>query len=197
MQKLLVATSSVGKLKEIQSLLKGLAFEIQSLAHLSLPVGFDIEEPAATLEGNAIIKAMTVGKRTNFLTLGDDSGLEVEALDGMPGVRSKRFAPGTDANRNEVLLNLMQGKKIRTARFRTFIAVYNPSNDFIRICEGVCEGTITTTPQGDQGFGYDPIFFCNTLGKTLAQATLEEKNRVSHRGKALSSVRELLLEMCS
>ncbi|MEM7173854.1 MAG: RdgB/HAM1 family non-canonical purine NTP pyrophosphatase [Bacteroidota bacterium] len=194
MKKLLIATSSQGKIKEIASLLKSLPLQVASLAESGLPKDFEVEEPATTFEGNAIIKAMTLGKRTGLLTLADDSGLEVEALDGRPGVYSKRFAPGTDTDRNQALLRLMQNKKNRHASFRTVIAIYNPQNDLVRICEGLCPGAITHTPKGIHGFGYDPIFFSHTLHKTLAEATLEEKNKVSHRSKALKKASELLIE---
>lgn len=197
MKPLLIATTSEGKLREIESLLVNLPFKVKSLADIALLKGFEVEEPATTFEGNAIIKAMTLGKRTGMLTLGEDAGLEVDVLDGRPGVYSKRFSSGTDADRNDALLKLMEGKKMRTARFRSVVAMYSPDNDLIRVCEGTCEGYITIEAKGTHGFGYDPIFFCKTLHKTLAEATLQEKNQVSHRSKALAKAKALLMGIFS
>lgn len=194
MKPLLIATSSKGKLREIEALLERLPFKVQSIGDIAMLKGFEVEEPASTFEGNAIIKAMTLGKRTGMLTLGEDAGLEVEALGGKPGVYSKRFSPGTDADRNDALLRLMEGRRARAARFRSVVTIYNPDNDRVRVCEGRCEGYITTEVKGSHGFGYDPIFFSKVLDKTLAEATLEEKNRVSHRGKALAKAKELLMK---
>lgn len=197
MKKLLIATRSKGKLPEIIAGLQGSPFEFLSIADVKeLPPDFEVEEPAMTFEGNAIIKAMTLGKKTGLLTLAEDAGLEVDALDGRPGVYTARYAPGTDEDRYRKLLgeldNTPDGK--RGARFRCVMAIYDPTNDKIRTCDGVYEGRIIREPQGSGGFGYDPIFFNDTLGKTNAEMTMEEKTAVSHRGAALRKVKEILEE---
>ena len=195
MKKLLIATRSKGKFPEIVSELNGLPFEFLNLNNVSeLPSNFEVEEPAATLEGNAIIKAMILGKKTGFLTLAEDAGLEVDALDGRPGVYTARYAPGTDKDRYRRLLGELQGvpEEKRTARFRAVIAIYNPENDKIRTCEGIYDGKIALEPKGENGFGYDPVFYNVELGKTNAEMTMEEKNKVSHRGKALRKTKEIL-----
>jgi len=195
MKQLLIATRSKGKFPEIVSLLEGLPFEFLNLNDIeSIPKGYEVEEPASTFEGNAIIKAMTLGKRTGLISLADDSGLEVDALDGRPGVHSARYAPGSDMDRNTKLLSELAGveKEKRTARFRSVVAVYDPTTDKIRTCDGVFEGVITTEPKGENGFGYDCVFFVPEFGKTSAELSLEEKNSVSHRGKAIRKAREIL-----
>jgi len=196
MKKILIATRSKGKFPEIISELNGLSFEFLNLNDvLELPSNFEVEEPAATLEGNAIIKAMTLGKKAGLLTLAEDSGLEVDALDGRPGVYTARYAPGTDEDRYRKLLGELRGtpEEKRTARFRAVVVIYDPNNEKIRTCEGIYEGKIALEPTGSNGFGYDPIFYNNELGKTNAQMTTEEKNKVSHRGKALRKAKDILL----
>ncbi|MGD0328719.1 MAG: RdgB/HAM1 family non-canonical purine NTP pyrophosphatase [Minisyncoccia bacterium] len=194
-RKVLIATRSKGKFPEIVSLLQGLPFEFVNLNDVpELPKDYEVEEPGTTFEGNAIIKAMTLGKKTGFLTLAEDAGLEVEALGGRPGVYTARYAPGTDADRNTKLLGELDGvpDEKRTARFRTVIAIYDPDTDKVRLCEGTYEGRIATAPRGTNGFGYDPVFFSIKLGKTSAEMTLEEKNSISHRGIAIRKAREIL-----
>lgn len=195
MKKLLIATRSKGKFSEIVSELSGLPFELLNLNNVSeLPPNFEVEEPATTFEGNAIIKAMTLGKKTGFLTLAEDAGLEVDALNGRPGVYTARYAPGTDEDRYRKLLGelLAVPEEKRTARFRAIVAIYDPKNDKVRTCEGVYGGRIAMEPQGSNGFGYDPIFYNIELGKTNAEMTMEEKNKVSHRGKSLRKAKEIL-----
>ncbi|MEK7155390.1 MAG: RdgB/HAM1 family non-canonical purine NTP pyrophosphatase [Patescibacteria group bacterium] len=195
MKKLLIATRSRGKFPEIIAELKDLPFEFLNLNTVTeLPSNFEVEESALTFEGNAIIKAMTLGKKTRLLTLAEDSGLQVDALGGRPGVYSARYAPGTDADRNTKLLGELKGvsEEKRAARFRVVVAIYNPENDKIRTCEGVYEGRITLEPKGNNGFGYDPIFYDEQFGKTYAELTIEEKNTVSHRGQALRKAKAIL-----
>ena len=195
MRKLLIATRNKGKLPEIQHQLEGLPFECVSLDQVpSIPPDFDATEPAQTLEGNAIIKAVTYGTLANMLTLADDSGLEIDALDGKPGVLSARYANGGPEARNTKVLEEMKDvpEHERTARFRASVAIYDPSSKKLRTCEGVFEGSITEEPLGTGGFGYDPIFRSNALGKTNAEVSLEEKNSISHRGDSLKKARELL-----
>ena len=195
MKKLLIATRSKGKFPEIVSELSGLPFDFLNLNDVpELPSNFEVEEPAVTFEGNAIIKAMILGKKTGLLTLAEDAGLEVDILNGRPGVYTARYAPGTDEDRYRKLLNELQNvsEEKRTARFRATIVIYDPSNDKVRTCEGIYEGRIALEPIGNNGFGYDPIFYNEELNMTNAQMTMEEKNKVSHRGKALRKAKVIL-----
>ncbi len=196
-RKLLIVTRSKGKFPEIIALLEDLPFHFLNLKDIpELPDNFEVEEPAMTFEGNATIKAMTLGKKTGLLTLAEDAGLEVDALDGRPGVYSARYAPGTDADRYMKLLSVLDKvpEEKRTARYRAVIAIYDPNNDKVRTCEGSTEGKIMKEPKGTGGFGYDPIFFSSELNKTFAEMTIEEKNSISHRGKATRKAREILKE---
>lgn len=194
-RKLLITTRSKGKFPEIIAVLEGLPFHFLNLRDISkLPDNFEVEEPAMTFEGNAIIKAMTLGKKTGLLTLAEDAGLEVDALEGRPGVYSARYDPGTDMDRCMKLLSELErvpeGK--RTARYRAVVAIYDPHNDMVRTCEGVTEGKIAKDPKGTGGFGYDPVFLSSETGKTFAEMTLKEKNSISHRGRAMRKAREIL-----
>ena len=197
MRKLLIATHNKGKFPEIVKELEGISYEIINLNSVDvLPEGEEVEEPAMTFEGNAIIKAMTIGRWTNMLTLAEDAGLEVDALNGRPGVRTARYALGTDEDKYNKLLEELKNvpKEKRNARFKAIIAIYDPINDKIRTCEGVYEGLISSQPKGKNGFGFDPIFFNIELNKTNAEMTIEEKNSVSHRGKALRLARDILIK---
>lgn len=194
-KKLLIATRSKGKFPEIVFALKELPFEFLNLNDiLGLPPGYEVEEPAMTFEGNAIVKAVALGAKTGFLTLADDSGLEVDALGGRPGVFSARYAPGTDEDRYRKLLGELQGipEEQRGAQFRCVIALHDPSREKLRTCEGVYRGVILCEPRGENGFGYDPVFYNAELGKTNAEMSTEEKNAVSHRGRALMRACEIL-----
>lgn len=194
-RKLLIATRNKNKLPEIMMIFSGLPFELVSLEDMfDLSKDYEVDEQAATFEGNAIIKAMIYGQKTGLLTLADDSGLCVDALGGRPGVYSARYAAGTAEDRNKKLLDELQGvpEDKRTARYVATVAIYDPASEKVRTCEGVCEGKITTEFKGVGGFGYDPVFFNTDLNKTMAQVTMEEKNSVSHRGKAMRLAREIL-----
>lgn len=192
MKTLLIASKNSGKLKEIKEILSGVPFEIKSLIDIGRDI--EVEETGKSFAENAIIKAKTIGEKTKHFTLGEDSGLEVDALGSRPGIYSARYAPGSDENRMSKTLDELKGipKEKRTARFKTVIAIYNPNTKSLQTFEGVSEGYITEEPIGRNGFGYDPIFFNLDLGKTNAQASFEEKNRVSHRAKALSKSKEFL-----
>lgn len=194
-EKLLVATGNINKLKEIIQEMNGLPVEIVGLNDVAeLVAGFEVEETEDNFEGNAILKAKQYAKKTGMLTLADDSGLCVDALGGRPGVYSARYAPGTGEDRNNKLLEEMSGvpEDKRTARYVAAVAIYDPETDKLRTCEGKCEGYIKTSPSGNNGFGYDPIFFCTEANKTMAELTMDEKNAVSHRGKALKQAKEIL-----
>jgi XTP/dITP diphosphohydrolase len=196
---LLVATNNPGKLKEYEDLLAGggLPLEITSPAREGLRL--EVEESGKTFEENARIKALTYARASGLLTLADDSGLEVDALGGAPGVHSARYAgPGaTDVDRYRKLLGDLQqipaGK--RTARFRCVIALARPDGQVLT-ADGVCNGEIGLGPRGAHGFGYDPIFVVEGYdGQTMAELVPEIKNRISHRARAMDAARPLLLQL--
>jgi len=201
MRKLLIATQNKGKVIEIREALKGLDLELVSLADLGeflgrrvAPEELEVEETAETFEGNALIKAIILGNRFGMLTLADDSGLEVDALGGRPGVYSARYCAGSDEDRYRKLLKELKDvpEKERTARFVAVVAVYDPQKEQARTWRGVNEGQIATEPRGTGGFGYDPVFYLPSLDKTEAEITLQEKDQVSHRGRALRKARDFL-----
>ena len=194
MKPLLVATHNAGKLKEIRAILGG---DVVLRTMADYPEVPEVVEDGETFEANAIKKAVEVAEATGEITLADDSGLEVDALDGAPGVYSARFAgeDSTDQKNNEKLLGLLAEvpDDQRQARFRCVIAVVVPGGS-PRTATDAWEGRIVREPRGDQGFGYDPLFFSPEHGKTSAELPRETKNRASHRGKALRAARPLILE---
>jgi XTP/dITP diphosphohydrolase len=201
-RRLLVATSSAHKLSELRALLDLPATDLVSPADVGL--GEPPPEVGSTFEQNACAKALWYSARSGLPTLADDSGLEVDALDGRPGVRTRRFAgeDATDAQNNEHLLNTLGGflAEDRTARYRAVLAFAEPTGDGGSVVRettaGVFEGRITFEPRGAGGFGYDPVFEPATEragGRTVAQLSPAEKNAVSHRGKAARAMRELLV----
>jgi XTP/dITP diphosphohydrolase len=191
---LLLATRNKDKIKEIRQALADLPLTILTCDDfLDFP---DIEETGATLEENAILKAKGIYQHSGFPSLADDSGLEVDYLKGAPGVYSSRFAgPGcTYDDNNRKLLQELKGvpAEKRTARFRTVIAIAWSVSE-IDVVEGRVEGVIASDKTGNSGFGYDPVFYYPPAGKTFAQMTLEEKNAVSHRGRALLEARDKII----
>lgn len=191
---LVLATRNPAKVAEIRALLAPFPWPIYGLD--AFPGAPDVEENASTYAGNALAKARAAAEFTLETAMADDSGLEVDALKGSPGVRSARFAgpDATDEERNRALLKLLEGVpwEQRTARFRCVIAVVRPSGEAWTE-EGVVEGYITTEPRGDGGFGYDPIFWVPQLQKTFGEVGPEVKNRLSHRARAVRKARERLL----
>jgi XTP/dITP diphosphohydrolase len=189
-RKLVVATKNEGKWRETAQILADLPFEVVSLS--DYPDAPDVEETGATFVENAIIKARAYAAFAGELTLADDSGLEVDALDGAPGVYSSRFAP-TTPERNAKLLDLMKDvpDDRRSARFRCAIAIAAPDGG-LWIAEGAVEGVISREEKGSSGFGYDPVFYLPDRGKHMAELTSDEKNAISHRGRALREVRTVL-----
>lgn len=192
MQMLLLATRNPDKIKEIKQVLSHLPLEIISADDLkNLP---EVVEDQPTLEGNAIKKATILSKSSALLSLADDTGLQVDALDGAPGVYSSRYAGEKATYDDNVtkLLTEMQGvaENRRTARFRCVMALVDGNK--IETVEGVCEGIILEEKRGDKGFGYDPVFYTPVYGKSFAEISLEEKNKISHRGIALNKIRTLL-----
>jgi XTP/dITP diphosphohydrolase len=183
---LLVATRNRHKLKEIAAILADLGLDIRCAA--DIPSLAEVHEDGATLADNAIKKAVETAKAANMLTLADDTGLEVDALNGAPGVRSARFA-GDDASyhdNNKKLLKLLEGvpAEKRAARFRCVVAIAH-ENGLVDTVEGICNGTIVAEERGGGGFGYDPLFLPDGQVKTFAELSPDVKNRISHRGKAL------------
>jgi len=186
---LVLATRNQGKIAEFKALLSGFDIDIRSLSDFG-PIP-EIEEDGDTFEENAYKKAHFTAKVLGFPALADDSGLVVPALGGEPGVRSARYGgeKAGDLNNNLKLLKAMEGIEHRMAAFQCVIAVAVPRGPAL-IYEGKCEGEITEKMAGDQGFGYDPVFYYPPLRKTFAQMSVEEKNQVSHRGKAMAELRE-------
>ena len=187
--KIMMATRNKGKVIELKELLTDFPVEILTWADLSgMP---EVEETGATFRENALLKAKAAAEFAHLPSLADDSGLEVDALAGYPGVYSARFAgePASDEKNNGKLRELLRGIPMeqRTARFVCTIAFVTPDGQ-VETAEGRCEGVILEEPRGTGGFGYDPLFYVPELGKTMAELTREEKNKVSHRGKALRAM---------
>lgn len=194
--RLLLATSNVGKITEFRTLLEGISFDVVSLKEVGIKTS--VEETGKTFEENAILKAEAYARLSGLLTLADDSGLEVDALGGEPGIMSARYAGenATDEERVAYLLSKLKDvpSARRTARFRCVIAIARPGGKTETV-EGNCEGSIAQGPRGKNGFGYDPVFYFPSLGKTLAELPSEIKNSYSHRGAAARKARKLLENM--
>ena len=191
-QKLLIATHNAGKLAELRDLLRGVPYTLVSLSDVGIEL--DVDETGQTLEENAALKATTYAQLAGLLTLADDSGLEVDALDGAPGVHSARYAGpnATDADRIAKLLhNIAPHPQPWSARFRCVIAIAAPEGD-TELHGGACEGVIIPHPRGDNGFGYDPIFYIPEQTRTMAELTDAEKNTVSHRAIAARKAADAL-----
>jgi XTP/dITP diphosphohydrolase len=196
MTRLLVATNNPGKLAEYRELLAGLPAELTYLPDVGL--NFAVTETGATFEENAILKARAYAAASGRLTLADDSGLEVDALNGEPGVRSARYAgPHTnDVANYRLLLHRLAGVpwERRGARFRCVIAIATPDGT-VRTSEGECPGVIGFEPRGSYGFGYDPVFYMPEFHLTMAELPVEVKNQVSHRARAALKAREVLQQL--
>jgi XTP/dITP diphosphohydrolase len=184
--KLLVATQNPGKIREFRQLLASLDADIRFPPDVGLHI--NVSEDGDTYVDNARQKALTYARASGLLTLADDSGLEVDALDGAPGIHSARYATGHDADRVEALLTHLHDIPLerRTARFRCVVVIAF-HDKMIHSTEGVCEGRIIFEPAGEGGFGYDPVFFLPEYGCTMAQLSQEEKNRISHRARAVAA----------
>jgi len=184
-KKLVLASSNPGKLREFEALLAPLGMEVVAQASLGVS---DADEPHGTFVENALAKARHASRCTRFPALADDSGICVEALGGEPGVHSARFAgePRSDARNNEKLVKLLAGKDSRRAHYYCVVVFLRHAEDPEPvIAEGIWAGEIVAEPRGANGFGYDPHFFLRDFGKTAAELDPEQKNLVSHRGKAL------------
>lgn len=191
---LLIATNNRGKLVEIEAILKPLQITLVTPHHLGLRL--KVNESGETYAQNAALKARAFAQASSLLTLADDSGLEVLALGGQPGVHSARYAPwptAQDSDRRRLLLQRLQGiPRPWTARFRCVVAIAEPDGEQVHFTEGECWGEIIPEERGEHGFGYDPIFLLPHLGKTMAELPLEQKNTLSHRGRALQAAIPLL-----
>lgn len=194
MKQLLVATTNQGKLREIKRIFIDLPYQIISLSQSKIESGFEVDEVGKTFRDNAIIKAKTYGDKASLLTIAEDSGLEVDALNGRPGVESRRFGKD-DEERVAKLLKLLEGtsEAERTARFICVSAIYDPQTNQIQTTQGVVEGTIAFWKKGSGGFGYDPVFIPKEGdGKTFSELGLSFKTTVSHRARAFEQAKQLL-----
>jgi XTP/dITP diphosphohydrolase len=194
--KLLLATNNKGKLEELRVLLAGIPFDLVRPADLGLKLA--VEESGKTYAANARLKASAFAEVSRLLTLADDSGIEVDALNGAPGILSSRYAGAgaSDAKRVEYLLSKLETFpwEERAAQFKCVMAIATPSGE-VKTCAGSCRGIITLFPQGDNGFGYDPVFYVPEFKKTMAELPPEIKNHISHRAKAAAKARKILAEM--
>ena len=190
---MIAATKNKGKIKEIEKIFGDLGINVITADDAGIDV--DVEESGASFLENSLIKARAISMFCDEIVLADDSGLCVEALGGMPGVHSARYAGenATDEDRIKKLLGEMEGVEDRRAKFVTSVAVIFPDGKEITAM-GEVNGTILNEPQGNNGFGYDPVFFCDELNKSFAMATDDEKNSISHRSRALKTMYEKIKE---
>lgn len=193
---LLLATGNAGKVRELRELLRDAPVRLVGLRDAGITQ--DVEETGDTFEENASLKAAEYARLSGLWALAEDSGLEVDALGGGPGVHSRRYAglDATDAQRVQYLLSKLRNVpwERRGARFRSVIAIASPMG-VQRVVVGECRGVIALEPRGSEGFGYDPVFFLPELGRTVAELSLEEKNRVSHRSRSAAESVEALREL--
>lgn len=199
--KLLIATNNPGKVREYKDLLGDLSVAAEITYPVQEGLDLEVEESGETFEENARLKALAFARASGLLTLADDSGLEVDALDGAPGVRSARFAgpDASDADRYQKLLAELANVPAsqRSARFRCVVALAQPDGT-VHTADGTCEGEIGFDPRGEQGFGYDPVFVVTGYGgHTMAELSPEIKNGISHRGRALVAIQPNLEALLS
>ena len=191
--KLLLATFNPGKIREYRSLLGSLGYQLVTPAEQG--IASIATEPGNSYEQNARLKAIAYAKLSQLITLADDSGLEVDALGGEPGIHSARFAgkDATDADKVKILLAQLAGIpwEKRTAHFKCAIAIVTPQGQ-LELCHGECHGIIAFEAKGEKGFGYDPVFYLPEIGKTMAELPTETKNQISHRGQAAQKARQIL-----
>ena len=192
--KVVLATRNRGKLREIVPLVAGLELELLTIDEVAPDA--ELREDGVTFVENALAKARQAARATGLPAIADDSGLEVDALDGVPGVYSARYAgPGADDDSNNAkLLEALRGvpPNQRTARFRCVAVFVDPARGLELVRDGACEGEVLEGPRGQDGFGYDTLFFIPTVGRTMAELPLEEKNRLSHRAAAFRALAEAL-----
>ena len=197
MRKLLIATTNRGKLEEIQDLLKDLEVDLVTPGEAGLSL--QVEENGSTYAENSSKKALAFADSSGLIALADDSGLEVDALGGAPGLYSNRYLSkpnATDAERRAYLLSNLRGRpRPWSAAFHATIAIAIPGNPSVRFAEGECRGEIIPEERGTGGFGYDPIFFIPEAGRTMAELSMAEKNRLSHRARAVMNARPILRDL--
>jgi XTP/dITP diphosphohydrolase len=193
MERLLIATGNRGKLAEIKSLFGASRFDL--VIPKMLGIDLEVEESGKTYEANASLKALAFAQVSGLVTLADDSGLEVDALGGQPGIRSARFSPipgATDADRRAYLLSLLQVHPHPwSAHFHCTVAIATPAGK-LYFAQGNCPGEIIPTERGENGFGYDPIFLIPEVGLTMAELSMDEKNHLSHRARAIKAALPLM-----
>lgn len=196
MKRLLVASTNPGKLRELHALLQDVSVELVTPSLIGLHL--QVREDGRTYAENAGRKAVAYARASGLLTLADDSGLEVEALEGAPGLHSARYAPqpnATDADRRAYLLRQLQDHpRPWLAQFRCVVALALPDGE-VYFTEGICRGEIIPQERGEHGFGYDPIFLLPQYGRTMAELSIGEKNRISHRARAVRAALPLLLDL--
>ncbi len=193
--KLLIATHNENKAIEIRDYLKNYG-QVEILTLTDLGIDEEIEETGSTFRENALLKANTIMRLTGYLTIADDSGIEIDALDKQPGVMSARYL-GKDTPytvKNEIILTQLETATVRTARFISAMAISSPECRPV-VMQGTLEGHIAYCPQGTNGFGYDPIFIPLGMHQTMAEISLEEKNKISHRAIALRETAAYLLNL--
>jgi XTP/dITP diphosphohydrolase len=186
---LVLATNNPNKLREVQSQLSLSFITVRSPHEVGVPDDFDVEETGSTFAENALLKAKAYSAFTKLPTVADDSGLVVHALDGEPGVHSKRWVPGSDHDRNVYLLEKLRDKSDRSAQFVTVLALYFPETDETHLFEGIVAGQIAPEERGQEGFGYDPVFIPDGYTHTFAEIGLEVKNTLSHRSRAVENLK--------
>ena len=193
MKTIVVATQNKGKVKEIKEMLEELPFEVKTMGEVGIDI--DVDETGTTFAENAILKAEAISKLTDNLVIADDSGLEIDYFDKAPGVYSARYL-GKDTpyeEKNQIILDKLKDvpQEKRTARFVCVMAMSQKGKETVTT-EGVIEGYIGTKPVGSNGFGYDPIFYVESLGTSTANISMEEKNKISHRSQALKQMIEVI-----
>ena len=198
MSELLLASSNQGKLRELRALLDELNIKLYTPKRVGITL--EVEERGQTYAENAALKALAFSQASGLLTLADDSGLEVDVLGGLPGIRSARFSPkpdATDIDRRRYLLDRLRGyPRPWLAHFHCTVALANPDGELF-FADGDCPGEIIPEERGRGGFGYDPIFWLPELGRTMAELTMEEKNRISHRARAVRASMPALTKLIS
>lgn len=197
MPRLLLATGNKGKVEEYRELLRGIPYDLVTPGDVGIATV--VEETGDTLEENARLKAVTLCCESGLIAIADDSGLFVDALHGEPGHRAARYAGehASDQDRVNYLLSRLKDvpRDKRTARFRCVIAIAMPPDCKVQYGSGECEGTIAFEPKGNEGFGYDPVFYFPEFERTMAELPMDVKNCVSHRGKAAAKAKEILLKL--
>jgi len=192
--KLLYSTQNQGKLKEARDILASLGIEFLSTADFPQIKDLDVEETGDSFAENAFLKAKTFAQKTNTLTIAEDFGLEVEALNGEPGVHSKRWLPGSETDKNKAIIEKLKDQDNRSARYVIVVCLYNPDTNESELFEAEVKGQIATEIKGAEGFGYDPIFIPDGYDQTFAELGTAVKNKIGHRALALKKVKQWLQE---